>query len=190
VGAEHVAGEHVESQGTVYRLLDLERVWVVAHVPEFDLSAVGERPGALMECAAFPDRLFDLLGDLDGRIVNNGRVVDPEARTVPLRYEVPNPEGLLRAGMFADLYLEAGRSSDSVTVPENAIVMDNGRPVAFVLVHGEAFQKRYLELGIRDGKSVEVRSGISEGERVVTKGAYLVKLASASPASFGEGHAH
>ena len=68
--------------------------------------------------------------------------------------------------------------------------MDNGRPTAFVLIHGEAFQKRVLELGIRDGEFVEVLSGIKANERVVTKGAYLVKLASASPASFGHGHAH
>ena len=68
--------------------------------------------------------------------------------------------------------------------------MDNGRPVAFVLLSGETFQKRVLELGIRDGRFVEVKSGLKEGERVVTKGAYLVKLASASPASFGAGHAH
>ena len=68
--------------------------------------------------------------------------------------------------------------------------MHNGRPVAFVLLDGETFQKRTLELGIRDGRFVEVRSGIQEGDRIVTKGAYLVKLASASPASFGEGHAH
>lgn len=190
VEADHVEGEYVEPGGAVYRILDLDRVWVAAHVPEFDLSAVGDRPGALMECAAYPDTQFDLLEGLDGRIVNIGRVVDPEARTVALRYEVQNPEGLLRAGMFADIYLEAGRSSDCVIVPEEAIVMDNGRPVAFALVHGEAFQKRYLELGIRDGRFVEILSGIEEGDRVVTKGAYLVKLASASPASFGEGHAH
>ena len=68
--------------------------------------------------------------------------------------------------------------------------MDGGRPTAFVLVHGEAFQKRVLDLGIRDGPLVEVRAGISEGDRVVTRGAYLVKLAAASPASFGAGHAH
>ena len=190
VEADHVEGEHVESQGAVYRVLDLSRVWIAAHVSEFDLAGVGDAPGALLKLAAYPDRTFDVLGAMDGRVVNVGRVVDPETRTITLRYETSNPEGLFRAGMFADVFLETERAIDAVAVPEEAIVRDNGRPVAFVLLDGETFQKRVLELGIRDGRFVEVRSGLQVGERVVTKGAYLVKLASASPASFGEGHAH
>lgn len=190
VEADHVEGEHIESQGAVYRVLDLSRVWIATHVSEFDLAEVGAAPGALLKFAAYPDRTFDVLGAMGGSVVNVGRVVDPETRTVALRYEASNPENLFRAGMFADVFLETARAVEAVAVPEEAIVMDNGRPVAFVLLHGEAFQKRVLELGIRDGRFVEVRSGIEDGDRVVTKGAYLVKLASASPASFGEGHAH
>jgi len=190
VAVDHVEGEHIESQGTVYRVLDLSRVWIATHVSEFDLAEVGRAPGALLKFAAYPDRIFDVLGAMDGSVVNVGRVVDPETRTIALRYEAANPEGLFRAGMFADVFLETERAVDAVAVPEEAIVMDNGRPVAFVLLDGETFQKRVLELGIRDGRFVEVRDGIQEGDRVVTKGAYLVKLASASPASFGEGHAH
>ncbi|MFT6040557.1 MAG: cobalt-zinc-cadmium efflux system membrane fusion protein [Gammaproteobacteria bacterium] len=190
VGVEHIEGEHVESQGVVYRLLDLSSIWVTAHISEFDLAEIGDAPGASVSFAAYPDRTFDVIGEMQGRLVNVGRVVDPETRTIALRYEAANPDGLFRAGMFADVFLETERATDAVSLPKEAVVMDNGQPVAFVLIHGEAFQKRVLELGIRDGEFVEVRSGIQHGDRVVTKGAYLVKLASASPASFGEGHAH
>ena len=68
--------------------------------------------------------------------------------------------------------------------------MDNGRPVVFVLLDGETFQRRELETGIEDGGWVEVRSGVEAGERVATKGAYAIKLASLSPESFSHGHAH
>jgi membrane fusion protein, heavy metal efflux system len=190
VAANHVEGEYVESLGELYRLLDLNQVWIAVHISEFDLARVGDAPDALLEFAAYPDQTFDVLGEMNGRIVNVGRVVDPESRTITLRYEVSNSPARLRAGMFADVYLETGQAINAVVVPEVAIVMDNGRPVVFVLLDGETFQKRELELGIRDGGLVEVRSGLEAGERLVTKGAYLVKLASASPASFGEGHAH
>ncbi len=190
VGVEHVAGEHVESQGAIYRLLDLRQVWITAHVSEFDLAALGEAPGALLQLAALPNRTFDVVGELQGRLIDSGRVVDPETRTIALRYEATNPDGQFRSGLFADVFLETGRAVEVVAIPEQAIVQDNGRPIAFVLIHGEAFQKRDLELGIRDGRFVEVRAGLRAGERVVTEGAYLVKLAAASPASFGEGHAH
>ena len=59
-----------------------------------------------------------------------------------------------------------------------------------MLVDGESFQRRDLEVGVRDNGFVEVKGGVAEGERVVTKGAYVIKLASLSPASFGEGHGH
>ncbi len=190
VEADKVEGELIESHAAVYRVLDLSRVWIAAHVSEFDLGELGDTPGALLRLAAFPDREFDVLGEMEGHVVQIGRIVDPETRTVILHYEAENPGGLFRTGMLADVYLETRRSIDAVAIPESAIVMDNGGPVAFVLVHGELFQKRSLKLGIHDGPLIEVLSGIAEGERVVTEGAYLVKLASASPASFGEGHAH
>jgi len=190
VEANHVEGEYVDGQDAIYRVLDLERVWLATHISEFDLARIGTTPGALVSFAAYPDRTFDVLAGMDGRIVSLGRIVDPETRTLTLRYEVSNQEGLLRAGMFADVFLETGSALDAVALPEEAIVMDNGRPVAFVLLHGEAFQKRNLELGVRDGRFIEVVSGLQAGERVATKGAYLVKLASASPAAFGEGHVH
>jgi hypothetical protein len=77
-----------------------------------------------------------------------------------------------------------------VAIPENAVLMDNGRPICFVLIDGETFQKRELELGIRDNGFFEVKGGVVNDERVVTKGAYLIKLAALSPESFSAGHAH
>ena len=59
-----------------------------------------------------------------------------------------------------------------------------------VELDGETFERRVLELGIRDGEWIEVRSGVAAGERVVSSGATLVKLASANPDAFGAGHAH
>jgi multidrug efflux pump subunit AcrA (membrane-fusion protein) len=122
--------------------------------------------------------------------VNIGRVVEPQTRTVSVIYELPNKDGLLRVGMFAEVHVETRRAVDAVAIPEEAIVMDNGRPIAFVLIEGESFQRRELELGIRDSGFVEIRSGVSSGERLITKGAYAVKLAARSPASFGAGHVH
>ena len=80
--------------------------------------------------------------------------------------------------------------TEAVAISEEAIVMDNGRPIAFVLLGGESFQRRELALGARDNGFVEVKAGIEAGERVVTRGAYLIKLAALSPDSFSAGHAH
>lgn len=76
-------------------------------------------------------------------------------------------------------------------MPETALIDDNGQNEVFVQSGGESFQRRVLKLGMRDRGYVQVISGLNEGERVVTKGAYLVFLASSSPAQLGaHGHAH
>ena len=92
--------------------------------------------------------------------------------------------------MFADVYLQTRVATEAVAIPEKAVLMDNGRPICFVLIDGETFQRRELELGVRDDGFVEVISGVNNGERVVAKGAYLIKLAALSPESFSAGHAH
>jgi len=186
---ELVEGEHVEALAQLCEIVDLERVWVVARLSEFDLDQLTETPSALLELPAFPGRRFDLRA-MGGELVDVGLRVDPATRTVPIRFELPNPDGVFRDGMVADVLLTTRHVADGVAVPEEALVLDNGRPLVFVMLSGETFQRREIETGIRDGGWVEIVSGLAEGERVATRGAYAIKLAALSPASFGHGHGH
>ena len=190
VSVRHIEGEHMDAQQEVFRIVNVEHVWIEADISEFDLSELAQNPGATMALPAYPDRSFDILNGGGGRLVNIASVVDPETRTLTIVYEMPNAEGLFRTGMFANVFLETRTATSVVAVPDEAIVKDNGRPTAYVLIDGEHFQRRELELGVRDNGFVEVIRGVAEGERVVTQGAYAIKLASLSPASFGHGHGH
>ncbi len=187
----HIEGEHLDgSHEEIFRIVNRDRVWIEADISEFDLQELSDSPSAVMTLPAYPGRSFDIIDSGSGRLVNIGSVVDPLTRTLPVVYEMPNPDGLFRIGMFANVFLETRTATDAVTIPEKAIVLDNGQPTAYVLIDGENFQRRDLELGVRDNGYVEVLSGVKEGERVVTKGSYAIKLASLSPASFGHGHGH
>jgi multidrug efflux pump subunit AcrA (membrane-fusion protein) len=77
-----------------------------------------------------------------------------------------------------------------LAIPRTAVIDDGGTDVVFVQTGGEAFVRRPVVLGIRDGDSVEVWSGVAAGERVVSEGAYFVKLAAAGGEEIGHGHAH
>ena len=190
VKSESVEGEQVEAHEALFRIVNADLVWVRAHVSEFDLGSLTASPGATLSLPAFPGWQIDILNEAGGRFVHLGTVVDESSRVVPITYELPNPDGRFRVGMFADVHLETRVATEAVAIPEEAILMDNGRPTAFVLLTGESFQRRELTLGVRDNGFVEVKAGIEVGERVVTKGAYLIKLASLSPESFSAGHAH
>ncbi len=187
----HIEGEHLgDTHSEVFRIVNTDHVWIEADISEFDLAELAESPDATMTLPAYPGRSFDILNSGSGRLVNIGVIVDPQTRTLSVVYEMPNPDGLFRVGMFANVFLETRTATEVVAIPEKAIVLDNGRPTAYVLIDGENFQRRALELGVRDSGFVEVKSGLMESERVVTKGAYAIKLASLSPTSFGGGHGH
>jgi RND family efflux transporter MFP subunit len=137
---------------------------------------VENSPGAKFRLSAYPDRILPIFGPGDGRLVFVGAVVDPESRTVLVRYEVPNDEGLLRLGMYADVMIETARRQDALAVPERAVVDDSGEPVVYVQQGGQTFERRAVQLGLQDGDRVEIRRGLALGERVVTRGAYAIRL--------------
>ena len=184
-----VSGASVEPGAPIFRILDPSRIWVEGRVSEFDLARVSGAPGALARFAALSARWFELRGP-GGGPPYIGQEVDPSSRTLLIRYEIEKPDRAIRPGMLAELHIATDEHQARVAIPSDAVVMDQGLPTAYVMLEGELFQRRDLELGAKDGDWVEVVRGVERGERVATRGAYIVKLAALSPASFGAGHAH
>ena len=92
--------------------------------------------------------------------------------------------------MHGELAVPTGEVVHAIAIPVNAIVHDKGMPLAFVQMSGETFARRELELGAQTNDFVQVRAGLTAGERVVTQGAYRVHLASLSSTLPEHGHAH
>jgi len=183
-------GEYITAEKAVFTVLDAATVFVEARVPEASVKRLGTTKAASYEVPGDTGRFIPITGDGAGRLVFLGIQVDAATRTVPLVYEAKNPENRLRVGQLVNLFVETARAEDTLAIPNAAIVEEDGRPIAFVQVGGETFQKRDLTIGIRDGNWVQILSGITEGERVVTKGAYAVRLASVSSAIPAHGHVH
>jgi multidrug efflux pump subunit AcrA (membrane-fusion protein) len=128
-----------------------------------------------------------------GEVVSVGEVIDPETRTLPVLLAVPNPEGRLKLGMLAEARLLLGSPVRGVAIPAEAVQDAEGLKVAYVQRGGETFERRVLALGPGDGEWTIVLSGVEAGEKVVTSGAYQVRLASLSGGeapAVGHGHPH
>lgn len=179
-------GEFVEEGRVLFDVVDVERLWLEARIPEVDLARTREVHGAWFEVDGI-DAPFELSPE---SVVAHGGVVDDASRTAPLIFEVPNPERVLAVGMFADVNVVTEAPRTVVAVPRSAVVDEGGESVAYVEREGETFERRRLTLGVRDRDFVEIREGLAPGDRVVTEGAYLVRLASASGAVPAHGHAH
>ena len=125
------------------------------------------------------------------RIVSVGDVIDASTRTILVALEVDNTDRNLKIGMLADARLFVGEAEAGVVIPVSTILEEDGIPVAFVQVGGETFQRRVLALGNSDGERVLVERGVEAGERLVTIGAYQVKLASLNTSEIADhGHPH
>lgn len=188
--AQATAGEFVDPSKQLFTIINLDRVWVEAKVSEYSLERVAKAPAASFTLAAYPGRNFTIQGQSGGQLIDIGNVVEATSRTVPVRYEISNPNHFLRIGLFADVAIETGQAEGKLAIPESAVVDEDGRRTVYVQIGGEALQKRDVELGIRDSGFVEVKQGLKEGERVAVKGAYTIRLASVSAVIPAHGHTH
>jgi multidrug efflux pump subunit AcrA (membrane-fusion protein) len=125
-----------------------------------------------------------------GRLVNVSRVLDSQSRTLPVTFALDNSRLGLVVGQPMFLHLLMDTTAPRPVVPAAAIVDDAGRPIVFVQREGETFERRPVTLGARAGDVVQVIEGVRPGERVVTRGAYLVRLASLSTSVPAHGHVH
>jgi multidrug efflux pump subunit AcrA (membrane-fusion protein) len=117
-------------------------------------------------------------------------VIDPKTRALPVQIEVANPNGQLLVGQTGTAIIYTGATSRMTVVPRDAVLMEAGRAYVFVQLGGESFARRFVEVAARDGDVVGLRSGVSPRERVVVKGAYEIRLASAARGLPAEGHVH
>lgn len=126
--------------------------------------------------------------DLNGRVVSFGKSAEAGSPFLPLYFEVDNVGNFI-PGSVVEVYLQSG-SSPALVIPMSALLEEQGNYYAYIQMEGERFQKRELKIGGSDGMNVHVLSGIAEGERVVTKGAYQIKLSTASGTMPAHGHEH
>ncbi len=111
----------------------------------------------------------------DGRLISIGQSINPQTRTVPVIFEVPNPSNRLREGVFVEITLDTSGAAQVLTVPKNSIINEQGQTFAFVFDGGERFERRPVALGGEGQDYYEVRSGLVSGERVVTEGIYQLR---------------
>jgi cobalt-zinc-cadmium efflux system membrane fusion protein len=177
-----VVGELASPEKPVFTIADLSVLWIEADLYEKDLSRVRKGAEAEIRVAAYPDRVFT------GRLTYLSEIMDRETRTIKGRIEVRNTEGLLKPEMFATATVATTTSGKAVSVPQEAVVLMDGKPTVFVEENG-GFEPREVTTGRQLSERIMIESGVEEGELVVVRGAYALK-ARLLKSELGEGHAH
>jgi len=178
-----ISGANTDPGKILFRIVDTNSILVSGVVPESEYTKLRQLSGAEIE---MPDGQIRQAG----RLVAVGRLVDPQTRTVPVTYEVDNQDHRLAINQTVFLRLFLTPMGKAPVVPEAAIIDDAGRPVVFVQRAGETFVRKPVKLGMRNNGMVQVLEGVGAGDRVVTKGAYLIRLSTMSSAVPAHGHVH
>jgi Cu(I)/Ag(I) efflux system membrane fusion protein len=153
---------------TVYRIADLSRIWVEADVFERDLSLVGLGQHAMITLEAYPGEMFH------GEVTYVYPTLDPETRTGTVRVELDNPGLRLRPGMFASLDFPVPTAGPVLLVPRGAVLATGERTLVFVQSADGTLTPREVVTGLAAGQDVEILSGLSAGERVVSSASFLI----------------
>ena len=121
------------------------------------------------------------LDELGGKVVSYGKSVSSDSPLIPVTFSVPNKGGFI-PGSFLQTRIITRSETPAITLPTTSLIEEQGNYFVYRQLTPEYFEKTPVTIGASDGLRTEIRSGLSAGERVVSKGAMFVKLAQASGA--------
>lgn len=153
----------------LFTVADLDVLQVVADVYEHDLALVREGQSAVVRVEAYPGVEFP------AQVTSVGDVVDPATRTIKVRAHVDNQGHKLKPEMFARLQLDVGETRQFLTVPREAVLEVDGKQFVYVVEGEHRYSRREIKIATISPDHTRVIEGLKQGERIVTKGAVLIK---------------
>lgn len=162
-------GKSVSTGDSLFHIADLSTMWMQFSVPENALASVKAGTPIQARFEAYPGVSFE------GEVRWIAPSVDPQTRLILARAELPNPQAMLKDGLFGRVTLAHARQSGGLSIPETAIQNVDGRAVVFRKLEADLYETRPVELGPADDGRVLVLAGLGAEDRVVTEGSYVVK---------------
>jgi Cu(I)/Ag(I) efflux system membrane fusion protein len=171
-----------ERGGEWFRIANLDKVWILADLPDADAALVQPGQQATVTLPGGRGALAAVVSDVPPQF-------DPASTTLRVRLLVDNPGAVLRPDMFVDVDLSVERPA-ALTVPVDAVVDGGLRKTVFVEKGDGVFEPRRVETGFHLGDRVEIVKGLSEGDRIVVSGTFMVdsesQMKAAAEGVFGE----
>jgi membrane fusion protein, heavy metal efflux system len=152
----------------LYTIADLSTMWLKAQVPENDIPLMRLGQAVEVRVSALPGRVFK------ARITAINAATDVTTRRLVVRSEIPNPDGALKAEMFASFKIATGADEPSPAVPVDAVIREGELAVVWVEEEPMLFRRRKVKLGMEQEGRVQILDGLKAGEHIVARGAIFV----------------
>ncbi len=158
-------GQIVNPQDNLFHVADLSKLWAVANIPEQQASFIQKDEVVTIEIPALENK------KIEAKIIFEDSIVDPQTRTVMVRAELDNQNLLFKPDMLTSMHIRSKKTSKLV-IPISSLLRENDRNYVLVQNTPKTFRLREVELDIRDGNFISISSGVTEGETIVTDGAF------------------
>ena len=178
-------GASYDEGAPLFKIVRTDRVELRAQIPAADVATARRLAEVAFQVPGQSEPI-----PLRSEHMHDAGVLDPKTGALPIQFEVANPGGQLLVGQSGTAILFGRTTVRLASVPKSAVLFEAGRPYVFVQTGGERFARRNVDIAVTDGDQIGLRSGVAVGDRVVTKGAYEVQLASAAKGLPAEGHVH
>jgi membrane fusion protein, heavy metal efflux system len=180
-------GQHVAQNQKLFSIVDPSTVWLRLELYASQLENLSEISGASIQIPGIEETINLEKDKL--KLISRGEVIDPKKRTATLWLEVDNRNRKFMIGQTFNAQIYTSPQSEILTVPSTAVFEDNAQKVVYVHSSGESFEKREITTGAEYFGLIAIEKGLKSGERIVSRGGYLVKLASTSE-EIGHAHTH
>ncbi len=164
-----VEGQMVRTGEEIFLIAGLEKIWVIADVPEQDMGLVAVGQPAKVRFKAFPSETFE------GRVTFILHELEMATRTAKVRIEIDNPGHRIKHEMYADVEIFAGAGDEPRVAVPNSSILNSGKRQVVIVARGEGrFEPRPVKLGLRGEEYTEIKEGIAPGEEVVVAANFLI----------------
>jgi membrane fusion protein, heavy metal efflux system len=161
-------GEVVDPSKEIFTVADLSRVWLIGNIYEKDVRHVHLGQPIAVTLDSYPDSVFS------GKINLVSNVLDPQNRTLFIRGEVANPGTVLKPNMFARMDVETG-TEKLLAIPHSAIQHLGDTILAYVMVQPHVYEERAINIGLDNGKYIQIQNGLKPGDVIAVRGTFGIK---------------
>ena len=164
-----VIGQLVDATTNAFKVINTNTVWVDGQIYEKDIAKINRKTNALFTSETYRNEKFN------GRIIYIGQTVDEQTRTITVRSEFSNANNKLRPQMYGELKIPVGVNAKAIMIPAEAVVKEAEQEYAFVQTSDSTFEQRKVITGSSVDNRIEIKEGLREGEKVVSKGVFYLK---------------
>ncbi len=180
-------GEYVNVGQPLVSITQNRRLFLRAEVSERYYDALRSVRSANFH-TPYNKKVYEL-SSLGGRLLSFGKSAGDNSFYIPITFEFDN-KGDVVPGSYVEVYLLSGETDGVISLPRTALTEEQGYFFVYLQLDEEGYKKQEVTLGADNGQSVQILSGVKPGDRVVTEGAYHVKLAAVSNALPAHSHEH